>query len=91
MIVSQSRSTSLKGIDGLGLVLDNSITQGKVICTSVTQEPTIAFFQGPQRIGSAHDEETGDDKYFIVEYHKAGVIQPETGKIIDNANTPVAW
>jgi hypothetical protein len=84
-------TSSLKGIDGLGLVMDNSITQGKVICTSVATEPTIAFFQGPQRIGSAHDEETGDDKYFVIDYHKSAVIQPETGKIIDSASTPVAW
>ncbi len=84
-------TTSLKGIDGVGLVLDNSITQSNAIATSVTQEPTIAFFQGPQRLGSAHDEETGDDKYFIIDYHKAAVIQPETGRVITGVNTSVAW
>lgn len=84
-------TTSLKGIEGLGLVLDNSITQSNVITTSVTQEPTIAFFQGPQRIGSAHDEETGDDKYFIIDYHKAAIIQPETGRVITGANTSRNW
>jgi len=82
---------ALKGIDGIGLVNDNSIKQGNVICTSVTQEPTCAFFQGPQRIGSAHDEETGDDKYFIIDYFKAAIIQPETGRLITGANTPRAW
>jgi len=82
---------ALKGIEGIGLVNDNSIKQGNVICTSVTQEPTCAFFQGPQRIGSAHDEETGDDKYFIIDYHKAAIIQPETGRLITGANTPRAW
>lgn len=84
-------TSSLKGIEGIGLVLDNSITQGNVIATSVTQEPAIAFFQGPQRIGSAHDEETGDDKYFIIDYHKAASIQPETGRLITGANTPRLW
>ena len=82
---------ALKGIEGIGLVNDNSIKQGNVICTSVTSEPTCAFFQGPQRIGSAHDEETGDDKYFIIDYHKAAIIQPETGRLITGANTPRAW
>jgi len=81
----------LKGIEGLGLVKDNSIVQGNVICTSITQEPCCALFQGPQRIGSAHDEETGDDKYFIIDYHKAAIIQPETGRIITGANTSRAW
>ena len=81
----------LKGIEGLGLVKDNSIVQGNVIATSVTQEPTCALFQGPQRIGSAHDEETGDDKYFIIDYHKAGIIQSETGRLITGANTSRVW
>jgi len=84
-------TSSLKGIEGIGLVLDNSITQGNVIATSVTQEPAVALFQGPQRIGSAHDEETGDDKYFIIDYHKAAEIQPETGRLITGANTPRLW
>src|SRR3989337_2168379 len=82
---------ALKGIEGIGLVNDNSITQGNAIATSVTQEPTCAYFQGPQRIGSAHDEETGDDKYFIIDYHKAAIIQPETGRLITGVNTPRAW
>jgi len=81
----------LKGIEGLGLVKDNSITQANVICTSITQEPTCAFFQGPQRIGSAHDEETGDDKYFIIDYHLAAIIQSETGRLITGANTERDW
>jgi len=83
--------SQLVGIPNVGLVLDNGIQQGIVYGVSVTRDPTIAYFQGPQRIGSAHDEETGDDKYFIVDYHYAAVIQSETGRQITGATTPIAW
>jgi len=81
----------LPGIPGIGLVLDNSIRQGDVLCVDTEREPTIALFQGPQRIGSAHDEETGDDKHFIIDYHLAAVIQSETGRQIQSVMTPIQW
>lgn len=81
----------LPGFPDVGLVLDNAIRQGDVYCTDVSKEPTIALFQGPQRIGSAHDEETGDDKYFIIDYHLSQVIQSETGRQLTGANTPSDW
>jgi len=81
----------LPGFPGVGLVLDNGIKQGDIYCTDVSKQPTIALFQGPQRIGSAHDEETGDDKYFIIDYHLATEIQPESGRQLTGANTPTDW
>ena len=81
----------LPGFPGAGLVLDNAIRQGDVYCVDTEKEPTIALFQGPQRIGSAHDEETGDDKYFIIDYHLASVIQSETGRQITGISTPTDW
>jgi len=78
----------LPGFPEAGLVLDNAIRQGDVYCVDVSKEPTIALFQGPQRIGSAHDEETGDDKYFIIDYHLAAVIQSETGRQLTGVSTP---
>ncbi len=83
--------SQLVGVPGVGLVLDNAIQQGIVYGVSVTRDPTIAYFQGPQRIGSAHDEETGDDKYFLVDYHLASVIQSETGRQLTCVITPIAW
>lgn len=83
--------SQLIGVPKVGLVLDNGIQQGVVYAVSVTRDPTIAFFQGPQRIGSAHDEETGDDKYFIVDYHDVEIIQSETGRQVTGAITPLAW
>ena len=84
-------TTSLQGVEGVGMVLDPSFEQGKVYCVSTEVEPTVAFFQGPQRIGSEHDQESGDDKYFIVDYHDAQVIQSETGRTITGCSTPIAW
>jgi hypothetical protein len=87
----QPGTQPLVGVPKVTLVLDNGITQGITYAVSTTRDPTIAYFQGPQRIGSAHDEETGDDKYFIIDYHFAGVIQPETGRQITGCGTPIAW
>ncbi len=81
----------LPGFPNAGLVLDNAIRQGDVYCVDTVKEPTIALFQGPQRIGSAHDEETGDDKYFIIDYHLASLIQSETGRQITGISTPSDW
>lgn len=82
---------SFPGMPGIGLVQDNAIRQGDAYCVDTESEPTIALFQGPQRIGSAHDEETGDDKYFIIDYHLAVIIQPETGRQITGITTPTDW
>lgn len=81
----------LPGFPGVGCVLENSIQQGVVYCVDTEKQPTIALFKGPQRIGSAHDEETGDDKYFIVSYHLAAKIFAGSGRQITGATTPVAW
>lgn len=81
----------LPGFPNVGLVLDNAIRQGDVYCVDTEKEPTIALFQGPQRIGSAHDEETGDDKYFIIDYHLASIIQSETGRQLTGVSTPSDW
>lgn len=87
----ESGTQELPGFPEAGLVLDNAIRQGDVYCVDTEKEPTIALFQGPQRIGSAHDEETGDDKYFIIDYHKAALIQSETGRQITGVSTPSDW
>jgi len=81
----------LVGLPGIGLVLDNAMRQGDVYCVDTEKEPCIALFQGPQRVGSAHDEETGDDKYFIIDYHLATIIQSETGRQLTTATTPIDW
>lgn len=79
---------SLLGMDGVGLVLDNGIPQGVAYVTSVDVEPAIAYFQGPQRVGSKHNEITGSDEYFIIDYHLAAKINTETGKQITSVATP---
>ena len=84
-------TSELSGIPGVGLVLDNSIQQGEVYAVDTELEPTCALFQGPQRVGSQHDEETGDDKYFVIDYHLAAIIQSETGRQITGCTTPLAW
>ncbi len=86
----EAGTRELPGFEG-GLVLDNAIRQGDVYCVDTEKEPTIALFQGPQRIGSAHDEETGDDKYFIIDYHLASIIQAETGRQLTGISTPSDW
>lgn len=82
----------LEGVTGITLVLDNAIQQGQAICVDTeTENATIAYFQGPQRIGSAHDEETGDDKYFIIDYHLAAIKYANSGRLLTGAITPRLW
>ena len=82
----------LVGLPSIGLVLDSGIQQGITYAVdTTTEDSTIAYFQGPQRIGSAHDEETGDEKYFIIDYHVAALVQSETGRQITGCTTPIAW
>lgn len=87
----EAGTRELPGFPEAGLVLDNAIKQGDIYCVDTQKEPTIALFQGPQRIGSAHDEETGDDKYFIIDYHLASIIQSSTGRQLTGATTPTDW
>ena len=86
----EAGTRELPAFPNTGLVVDPSIQQGTVACVDVENESTIALFQGPQRIGSAHDEETGDDKYFIIDYHLAALVNSETGRQITGATTPTA-
>lgn len=79
----------LLGMDNVGLVLDNGIPQGVAYVTSVDVEPAIAYFQGPQRVGSKHNEITGSDEYFIIDYHLAAEINDETGRQLTSVATPV--
>src|SRR5438445_5526140 len=82
----------LPGLNGIGLVKDQGIQQGIVYCVDTeTEDATIHLYQGPQRLGSAHDEETGDDKYFIIDYHLAQLAQSETGFQITGASGPLVW
>lgn len=91
-VAFENGDRELIGMPSIGLVLDNGITQGITYAVdTTTEDSTVAYFQGPQRIGSAHDEETGDEKYFIVDYHLASVIQSETGRQITGCTTPIAW
>jgi|SRR6185312_9034132 len=83
---------NLPGVDGIKLVLDNGFQQGHVHAVDAeTSDANVLYLQGPQRIGSAHDEETGDDKYFIIDYHLATVAQTQTGIVITGAVSPFVW
>jgi hypothetical protein len=83
---------TLPGLDGIGLVKDQGIQQGIAYCVDTeTEDATIHYYQGPQRLGSAHDEETGDDKYFIIDYHLAQLVQAQTGFQLTGINNPLAW
>lgn len=66
-------------VPGVGQVLDNGFGQGNAIVTSVAIEPAIVYFQGPQRVGSKHNEITGSDEYFIIDYHLAALLKANTG------------
>lgn len=91
-VAFENGDRELIGMPSVGLVLDNGIQQGIVYAVdTTTEDSSIAYFQGPQRIGSAHDEETGDEKYFIVDYHKAALVQSETGRQLTGCITPIAW
>lgn len=76
---------------GVGLVLDNTFAQGSVYMVDNQVEPCIAYFQGPQRMGTVRDEPTGDTTFYIVDYHHVAVIRAATGRLITSVNTLIAW
>lgn len=90
-VAFENGTSSLLGMEGIGKVLDNAIPQGIAYCTSVEIQPTIAYFQGPQRIGSKHNQVTGSDEYFVIDFHLAAVINSDTGRQITSVSTPVSW
>ena len=53
----------------VGAVKDQMIDQGVALCTSTEVEPTCAYFQGPQRVASEHNQITGSDVWGIFDFH----------------------
>lgn len=80
----------IKGFPGTGLVQDQFITQGTVLMADVGDETTMLYVQGPSRVASKRDEFTGSERYGIFDFHKAQVINQNTGRIITGATTPLA-
>ena len=81
---------SIKGLKGVGYVQDQFIPQGKVFMADVGDESCMLLAKGPTRIASKKDEFSGSERYGIFTFHKAVVINANTGRIILNAATPLA-
>lgn len=79
------------GFDGIGVAKDQMIDQGTALCTSTEVEPTCAYFQGPQRVASEHNQITGSDVWGIFDFHLAAIINPLTGRKLTGVTTPLAW
>lgn len=83
---------SLPGISGIGIAVDQGFEQGIVYAVdNTTEDACILYLQGPQRIGTALDEETQDQKYFVIDYNLAVKAQASTGRQITSVITPLAW
>ena len=80
----------IKGLRNVGYVQDQFIPQGKVFLADVGDESCMLLAKGPTRIASKKDEFTGSERYGIFTFHKAVVINANTGRIILNAATPLA-
>lgn len=81
---------AIKGLKNTGYVQDQFIPQGKVFLADVGDESCMLLAKGPTRIASKKDEFTGSERYGIFTFHKAVVINSNTGRIILNAATPLA-
>lgn len=81
---------SIKGLKNVGYVQDQFIPQGKVFMADVGDESTMLLAKGPTRIASKKDEFSGSERYGIFTFHKAVVVNPNTGRIILNVATPLA-
>jgi len=81
---------SIKGLKGTGYVQDQFIPQAKVFLADVGDESCMLLAKGPTRIASKKDEFSGSERYGIFTFHKAVVINSNTGRIILNASTPLA-
>lgn len=88
---SYEAGTEPLGMSGIGAVKDQMIDQGTALCTATEQEPTCAYFQGPQRVASEHNQITGSDVWGIFDFHLAAIINPLTGRLLTGISTPLAW
>ena len=68
------------GFDGIGAAKDQMIDQGTALCVSTEVEPTCAYFQGPQRVASEHNQITGSDVWGIFDFHLAAIINTLTDR-----------
>lgn len=82
--------SSIKGLKNVGYVQDQFIPQGKVFMADVGDESCMLLAKGPTRIASKKDEFSGSERYGIFTFHKAVVINANTGRIITAAVTPLA-
>lgn len=81
---------TIKGLKGVGYVQDQFIPQGKVFLADVGDESCMLLAKGPTRIASKKDEFSGSERYGIFTFHKAVVVNANTGRIVLNAATPLA-
>lgn len=81
---------AIKGLKGVGYVQDQFIPQGKVYLADVGDESCMLLAKGPTRVASKKDEFSGSERYGIFTFHKAVIINANTGRIIINATTPLA-
>lgn len=79
------------GFDGIGAVKDQMIDQGIALCVSTDVEPTCAYFQGPQRVASEHNQITGSDVWGIFDFHLVAIVNNLTGRKLTGLSTPIAW
>jgi len=79
------------GLDGIGAVKDQMIDQALGLAVATEVEPTIAYFQGPQRVAAEHNNITGSDVWGIFDFHLAVIINTLTGRSLTGLTTPLAW
>jgi hypothetical protein len=79
---------SIKGLDGVGYVQDQFIPQSYMLMADVGNESCMFLCKGPTRIASKKDEFSGSERYGIFTFHKAVVINPNTGRILTGITTP---
>jgi len=79
------------GLDGIGAVKDQMIDQALGLAVATEVEPTIAYFQGPQRVAAEHNNITGSDVWGIFDFHLAVIINSLTGRSLTGLTTPLQW
>lgn len=78
-----------RGLNGVSIVQDQFIPQGIAILLDRGVESCGIMLEGPTRVATKTDELTGTQTYVTMSHHLAKVINPDTGKIIQNVTVPI--
>ena len=79
-----------RGLEGVTWVTDKFITQVNAILCDNGGESAGILLECPTRVATKIEGLIGTQTYVILSYHLARVINPDTGRIVNGVQGPIA-